>query len=182
MIDIKFMRSAGLSDTQILDLMEAQRAQWREQKRNYRANVQRRPKTSEDNGLLKELPSIDLPSGKSISGRSKRAPKVSFPDPWPWPIKLEHQPEFENFKSHALENDRRSARWDLSWQRWLASPYRDRKPNGGHSNGNGRQLPEGNVSIADIHKIADEYRRREQISGADLFRAADDAGSHRRSG
>jgi hypothetical protein len=122
-----------------------------------------------------------LPSEQNIKGRKKnKTPrKTLFPDPWPWPIRLEDQAEFENFKKHALENVRRSARWDMTWERWQASPYR--KSKGAH--GNGRPLPEGNISVAQVHELADEWRRREaQVSGGDLFRAPDNAGSNRRSG
>jgi hypothetical protein len=169
-VNIKFLRSAGLTDTQILDVIEAQRSEWREQKRNYRANVQRRPKTSKDKGLFKDLPSRLEPNGSNLSGRRKS--KTAFPDPWPWPIRLEDQTEFQNFKKHALENDRHSARWDMSFERWLASPYR--KVNGGQHGNAHRETP-----IEQGKRLADEWRRREQEYGAGLFGSADNAGSAR---
>src|SRR5215831_5549363 len=43
------LRAAGFTDTQILELIRVQRTGWREAKRNYRENVRRRPRTSEDN-------------------------------------------------------------------------------------------------------------------------------------
>src|SRR5262245_7869646 len=125
-------------------------------------------------------PSRLEPNGSNLSGPTIARRKVPLPDDWN-PVVLEQDAaELARFKDYARANRKLYADWDAAWRNWKSSPYR--KANGGRPNGHGRQLPEGNVSIADIHKIADEYRRREEASRADLFRTPDDAGSNRRRG
>src|SRR5215472_1065006 len=177
---IKELRDLGLTDKQVVDVFEiyerehkAQRAIWREQKRNWRANVQ---KTSTgrpaDKGRIeeerkKELPSIEVLRGTSISGRAKR--KRPLPDDWNPVIAEADAAELQRFRDYAKANNRLYADWDAAWRNWKTSPYR--KPNGEHSNGR----PQRHASQV-AYDLADEWRRREaDIERGGLFGAADNA-------
>jgi len=160
---IKELRDLGLTDRQALDVValfqkaeaeeqaradECIREYERERKRNYRMRVPDMSRTHvpdvrDKRHLKEELPSRDLSEGKSILPRKKRA----LPDDWNPVVAEADAVELQRFKDHAKANARRCADWDAAWRNWLSSPYR--KPNGGHSNGNGRS---GSV-LAVIEKI-----------------------------
>src|SRR5215472_4746697 len=122
------------------------------------------------------LPSIDVPSGTSISGRVTRKPKIPLPETWNPIVAEADAAELQRFRDYAKANGKLYADWDAAWRNWKTSPYR--KPNGGHSNGR----PQRHASQV-AYDLADEWRRREaDIERGGLFGAADNARSTRSGG
>jgi hypothetical protein len=82
----------------------------------------------------KDLPSIQVPSGTSISGRDRKR-KQPLPENWNPIIAEADAAELQRFKDYARANSKLYADWDAAWRNWKTSPYR--KSNAGQSNGNG---------------------------------------------
>ncbi len=142
MIDIRTLRAAGLTDEQILKVIEEDQAKVREQtrirQRNHRArNGDLRDKR--DMALTVLLPSSNLPSIDRPLPTAARAKHAKTPLPPDWQPKGEQRDvaEADEFRDHALAKDYRYANWDAAYRNFQKSPYNAR--NKGGQNGQGRR-------------------------------------------
>src|SRR5262245_47955534 len=122
-VSVKQAREIGMTDTQICDLIQQQQEDAAGYMRSYRANVSLRKLRKITSGRMKErkkdLPSTDVLSSTSVSGRAKRKPKVPLPDDFNPVIQVTEADELERFKDHARSTARLCADWNAAWRNWL---------------------------------------------------------------
>ena len=148
MTDISLLRKAGLSDSQILRVLELEqaerRAARREQNRINQQNHRSRQQVSAD-GADNADGHIDT-SLREI--KKKESKKVSISADWKptdadreyarskgWPD-ARIDAEAERFHNHYLANGEARKSWPASWRKWVTSPYQNSNAgNGGQTHG-----------------------------------------------
>ena len=192
-ISITILRAAGLSDTEILRVIEQQeivdeaakakvREQTRERTRRWRERMRdvcdASPSSPASHKEERKEPKerrntlTDVPIGTSVRVRDAKRPKVPLPADWNPVVRVEDAAELERFKDHARAKDAHYADWDAAWRNWLTSPYR--KANGWHANGRPKETFDEQCK-----RLADACRERERELGEGLFRTPTDVGSRR---
>jgi hypothetical protein len=164
MIDIRTLRAAGLTDAQILKVIEEDQAKIREQdrirQRNHRArNGDQRDQRDRyiDTSLL---PSLEKKERKKEGRKKAHAlsaqwvlteADLAFAASKNWP-QARIDSEEQRFRDYWLANGKAKADWAATWRSWVTSPY---QTNGGQrGNGQGRPAPKD-----DPHSIRGAFDR-----------------------
>ena len=139
--------------------VDKERSIFEQKSNNYKAAAVKRhtqsqsqsPKEKKDTHAAGAAPSAQEPPKKLVS---RRKPYTPFPEGWlPKNFEPHLRHEFDRFRDHALQKDRRCADWDAAWRNWLSSPYQHR----GQSNGHQEPKP-GVVSV--FKRMEEEFARR----------------------
>lgn len=156
MITVAMLRAAGVSDLQIVRVLELEQlerlASRREQNRINQRNYRKANKIN-DRVIHVSADSADsadthdrhiLKKEESKKERKKVSAKIALPSDFAF-IETDYQAcrqagwsdekigsEFDRFKDHAAQNARRCADWHAAWRNWVRSPYQTQGKANGH--------------------------------------------------
>jgi len=144
-ITIATLRAAGLTEAQILQVVEIadtqqvekRRQQNREAARNYRARQQSQHDSADSADAADGERHISKKEEKKERKKVRKVSKTVMPDAWHPAIAPEDGAEFERFTNYCKANAKTYADWDAAWYNWRTSPYR----NGRQGNGTLRPHP-----------------------------------------
>jgi hypothetical protein len=146
-ITIATLRAAGLSEAQIVkvvDFAEKERlANRREVNRNNQRKHRARKHVTADGADRCDTPIYkDTSLLPSLEKKRKKGRKIDMPADWKPTVSSEDEGEFERFKRYCKANDKTYVDWDAAWGNWRTSPYR------GGQNGTNRQKGDRSHSIS----------------------------------
>jgi hypothetical protein len=154
MITIATLRAAGLTEAQVLRVIEIEQTERIEQKReaakirsrNYRArHASERDAVTQitrDARDARDATYIDPSLLPSSEKKRKKGRKIDMPIDWKPAVSAEDEGELERFKRYCKANGKTYVDWDAAWGNWRTSPYR------GGQNGAGRQKGDRRHSIS----------------------------------
>jgi hypothetical protein len=120
MIDIKTLRAAGLTDSQIVKVLELEQSE-------RQATRREQNRINQQNHRARQHVSTDRADTKRHIIESKQArvrKKTSIPDDFKPVVGPNDRDEFERFKNYCKANGKTYLDWDAAWRNWIISPYR----------------------------------------------------------
>jgi len=118
-VSIAQLKAAGMTNDQIVKLMEEREADRREQ--NRKAQINHRARQHEGD-LRADI--ADSHIKKEVSKKERKGRKTVMPVDWRPTVAEEDTLEFERFANYCKANAKLYADWDAAWRNWRTSPYR----------------------------------------------------------